>query len=77
MVREVARACPSEPLPLLRLLHTALACCLLCKAAATVATYPLQIAQSLVYKTGKSTVTCVGEVIQARGFFGIWWVAQR
>lgn len=29
MVREVARACPSEPLPLLRLLHTALACCCL------------------------------------------------
>ena len=44
----------------------------LAKAAATVVTYPLQIAQSLVYKTGKSTLTCVGEVVSARGLFGIW-----
>jgi adenine nucleotide transporter 17 len=42
------------------------------KACATVATYPLQISQSLCLKTGKGMLTCIGDVVRRRGRVGLW-----
>ena len=44
----------------------------LAKMAATVVTFPLQIAQVQVYKSGKPTLRCLRDTVQANGLTGVY-----
>ena len=44
----------------------------LAKMAATVVTFPLQIAQVQVYKSGKPTLRCLSDTVQANGLTGVY-----
>jgi adenine nucleotide transporter 17 len=44
----------------------------LAKMAATVATYPIQVAQVLMYKTGDSTASCFASILRANGAPGLY-----
>ena len=44
----------------------------LAKMAATVVTFPLQIAQVQVYKSGKPTLCCLSDTVQANGLTGVY-----